>query len=317
MRALALPDSHTVYTFSSKIAIALIVLVIFIGCSSKELYTMAIDYERNSAGLEKKSIKLDFGEIVYLENNVKSDVTVVLLHGFGADKDNWNRFSAQLNGKYHIIIPDLAGHGESVSNKKLGYTIADHARMLDIFLTAKKVNKIHLIGNSMGGAIALKYCHGHKNVNSLTLIDSLGMIKTKSKLALQIEKSGKNPFLNVCTKEAFNTLLHIGMEKPPYIPSIFMDILVSQKCARADIEKTMYDELFTDANLGDIAKSVKIPTLVIWGKKDSVFHVDNAKLFHNTIKGSQLVIFDELGHVPFLEDPKATAKAYKKFIEEV
>ena len=304
------------FKFLPKILIILTLLIMLVGCSTKKLYTMAINYERNDAGLEKKSIKLDFGEIVYLENSIKSDTTVVLLHGFGADKDNWNRFVAELNNKYHIIALDLPGHGESVSTKTLGYTITHHAEMLDIFLKAKNINKIDLVGNSMGGAIALKYSDSHKNVNTLTLIDSLGMIKTKSKLELFIDKSGKNPFLNVCTEDAFNTLLHFGMEKPPYIPSIFMDILVSKKCIRTDIEKIMYDELFSDSNLSDIAKRLKTRTLIMWGKKDSVLHINNAKLFSDTIKDSQLVIFDELGHVPFLENPEITAEVFKKFIEE-
>ncbi len=304
------------FKFLPKILIVSMLLVMFVGCSTNKLYTMAINHERSNANLEKKSIKLDFGEIVYLENNVKSDTVVVLLHGFGADKDNWNRFSAQLNDKYHIIIPDLSGHGESISSKKLGYTITHHAKMLHEFLKAKNINKIDLVGNSMGGAIAIMYNNNYKNVNSLTLIDSLGMIKTKSKLSLLIEKSGKNPFLNVCTEEAFNTLLHIGMEKPPYIPSIFMDLLISKKCARADIENIMYIELLSDADLSNIVKKIKIPTLIIWGKKDSVLHVDNAKLFSETIKGSQLFVLDGLGHVPFLEDSQKTAEIFKTFIKQ-
>jgi len=62
--------------------------------------------------LEIKAIKLDFGEIVYLDNNIKSDTAIVLLHGFGGDKDIWNRFSAELDGKKRIIILDIPGHGQ-------------------------------------------------------------------------------------------------------------------------------------------------------------------------------------------------------------
>lgn len=301
--------------FLQQIIIFIGVLSIF-GCSSQKLYTMAIDYERGRADLEIKSIKLEFGEVVYLDNNIKSDTAIVLLHGFGGDKDNWNRFSAELDGNSRIIIPDLPGHGESVSNKELDYSTTHQSQMLSMFLDAIKIKKVHIIGNSMGGAIAIRYSDiNTKRVKSLVLIDSLGMIKTKSEFDLILEESGLNPMLNVCTEEAFEKLLYLGMNEPPYIPGIFMDLLVSRKCARANIEKRIYDEMIQDSDLSNIVKNVVTPTIIIWGKRDRVLHVDNAQLFHRAIKGSQLVIFEELGHVSLLEDPKKTAQLIEKFIK--
>lgn len=294
----------------------LFLLVMFTGCNSKKLYSMALEYERSSAGLEKKSLQLDFGTIVYLENDVKSTKTLVLLHGFGANKDNWNRFVAELDGKYHVIVPDLAGHGESVSTKELGYTLTHQTEMLAIFLRKKKIKNIHLFGNSMGGAIALHYALSYK-VQSLVLIDALGMKKTKSILEKKIESSGINPFFDVCTEEEFETLLHIGMEKPPYIPSIFIESIVLEKCARSEIEKIIYEDMNINADLSAMVTKVKVPTLILWGKKDKVFHVDNAKLFQKTIIGSRVHIFDSLGHVPMLEDSEQVAKVVLPILENI
>ena len=190
--------------------------------------------------------------------------------------------------------------------------------MLDKFLQAIKINKAHLIGNSMGGAIALKYSDSYaKRVTSLILIDALGMIKTKSEFTQTLEKTGDNPFFNVCTEEKLDKLLHIGMQKPPYIPGILMEYLVSKKCAKSDIEKIVYNDMLKDSDLSHIAMKIQVPTLIIWGQKDRVLHVDNARLFHSTIKGSQLVIFDELGHVPLLEDAGKTAQATETFINNI
>lgn len=305
----------------SKLAVKIVFLSLVInlaGCSAKAMYLATIEAERDEAYLVKKSIKLDFGEIVYLENGIKADSTIVLLHGFGGDKDIWNRFSAGLSEDYHIFVIDLPGHGKSVSTMNLNYSIAHQAEMLEQFLVAKDINKIHIIGNSMGGAIALKYTGQYeKKVKSLILVDALGMIKTQSEYARVVKKTGVNPFFDICSESDFENLINFSMKKPPYIPGMMMDFLVSEKCKRAEIEKVVFNDMIKNIDLSHVANNVKVPTLIIWGQQDRVLHIDNAGLFHRTIKGSQLVIFEELGHVPLLEDPEKTAAVTASFIKTI
>lgn len=297
--------------------IILITLLGFTACDSEKVYDIVMEYERYNAGLEKKSITLDFGEIVYLENDAKSDATLVFLHGFGGNKDTWVRTIAEWNDKYHVIVIDLPGHGESVSKKTLGYTTTDQAQRLNEFLEAKKIKNFYLFGHSMGGAIALRYAVNYtKNLHALILIDSMGMVQTKSDGVILVEESDKNPLYDVCTKERFETLVNYSMYKPPYIPDIVKDAIFSEKCARRDLEKVLYEDLYKDVDLRDIASSVTLPTLILWGEKDRMTHIDDATLLHRTIKGSQLVILKEIGHVPILEDPEQTADEIDKFIKQ-
>jgi len=277
---------------------------------------MLMEYDRSSAGLEKKSIPLDFGEMVYLENDVKSDVTLVLIHGFGGNKDNWSRMVEDLDDKYHVIVPDLPGHGESTSTPGLGYTTTQQAQYFTAFIKAKKIKNFHIVGHSMGGAIALRYANDNReNVTSLILIDAMGMHKTKSLGDILVEESELNPLYDVCTKERLETLLTYSMSKMPYIPDMFKDVMLAEKCERRALEKVMYADMFKDVKLDDIVKSITVPTLILWGEKDAIIHVDNATLFHDAIKKSTLVIFDELGHVPIMEDPQKTAGAIDGFIQ--
>ncbi len=276
---------------------------------------MVMAYEQSSAGLEKKSVTLDFGEIVYLENNVKSDVTLVLVHGFGGSKDNWSRMVKHLDDTYHVIVPDLPGHGESVSKLDLGYTTTEQAKRLGAFLKAKNIQNFHLVGHSMGGAIALRTVKQNvKNIRSLILIDAMGMHKTKSLGDLLVEESAQNPLYDVCTKERLETLLSYSMNKMPYIPEIFKDVMLADKCERKALEKVMYYDLFKDVKLDAIVQSITLPTLILWGEKDKIIHVDNGKLLHDTINKSQLCIFKEVGHIPMLEDPEKTAEVIDRFI---
>ena len=292
--------------------------LVFTACSSKQLYHTVIEYQRSSAGMQKKSIVLDFGKIVYLENDVKSDTSIVLVHGFGGSKDNWSKMLAEWNDRYHVIALDLPGNGESVSETSLSYTTTHQAGMLDSFLKAKGVTHLHLVGHSMGGAISLRYLQRHsKDVRSLTLIDAMGMVQTKSEGVKLVEVSDKNPLYDVCTEERLETLLNYSMYKRPSFFDIFKRTLLEEKCHRKEIEKVMYEDLYKDVDLSSVAKRVHIPTLILWGEKDKITHVDNATLFHKTIKGSKLVILKDVGHVPLLEDPVRTADEVGSFIEQI
>lgn len=296
----------------------LVTVLSFAGFGSKKLYDLVTEYERYSAGFEKKSMTLDFGEMVYSENDVKSDVTLVLIHGFGGNKDTWNRIVAEWDDKYHVIAIDLPGHGESISKKTVSYTITDQTERVYTFLEAKKLKGFYLLGHSMGGAIALRFAGSHEeDIKALILIDAMGVEQTKSDGVKLVEKSDKNPLYDVCTEERLETLLIYSMHKTPYIPDIIKDALLQEKCARRDLEKVLYEDMYKDVNLSTIASSIDIPTLILWGEKDRMTHVDNATLFHHTIKGSQLVIFKEIGHVPILEDPEQTADEIDKFIKQI
>lgn len=291
-------------------------LIIFTGCSKEKLLSMALEHQRKSSDLETKSLHLSFGEIVFLENTTKSDATIILLHGFGGDKDNWNGFVKELDNNYHVVAIDLLGHGKSTLSSDNNYTIANQAKMLNEFVSTKKIAKIHLVGNSMGGAVALKYSYEHpKEIETLTLIDSLGMKASDSVLDNEISKLDKNPLLYICTEKSFNQLLHYGMEKPPYVPSIFTDILVEEKCKRKKLEKVIYQQMYKDGNLTMETERINPKTLIIWGGKDKILNVNNAYLFHKTIKNSKLIILENVGHVPQLEAPDITASTFLHFLE--
>jgi pimeloyl-ACP methyl ester carboxylesterase len=303
-----------------KIILILLIAVLSLTTNSAtKLYSMVMQYERYTAGLEKKSITLDFGKIVYLENSVKSDETLLFVHGFGGNKDTWNRLIEALDEEYHVIVVDLPGHGESISEKTLGYTMSEQAERVYSFVEAKDLKGFYLFGHSMGGAIALRYTGSHEEtLKALILIDAMGLEKTKSDGVKLVERSDKNPLYDVCTEERMETLLRYSLHKPPYIPDIIKEAMLKEKCERRDLEKILYEDMYKDVCcLNDIAKRIHIPTLILWGEKDRMTHIDNATLFHDTIKNSQLVILKEIGHVPILEDPEHTADEVESFIREM
>ena len=118
-------------------------------------YDAALKSEHWKAGLSEKTLDWDGKTISYLENN-KDDKkqTIVLIHGFAANKENWVRFAAHLVSGYHVVIPDLPGHGESVKDFNLKYAYSDQVKYLHDILGRLKIETFHMAGNSMGGAIS-------------------------------------------------------------------------------------------------------------------------------------------------------------------
>ena len=240
-----------------------------------------------------------------------------MLHGFGENKDNWNKFVITLKNKYHVIVPDLVGHGESTSSFKLNYSLESHAKRLKKFLLSKNIKRFHLMGNSMGGGVALVYTSLYSSdVKTLTLMNAIGVVKTKSKMMTYIEKTNRNPFFDICTINAYEELLNYALQKKPSIPNVIKVELMNNKCKNSKIDKHMFKSLLKNLdNLREIAKTIKRPTLIIWGDKDKILHVDNAKLFHKYIKNSKLVILKNIGHMPMIEAANKSVRVFNDFVK--
>ena len=289
------------------------------GCSKQALFEKAITYERDRSHLSVKTQNLSFGKVVYLTNN-KNDKEniIVMLHGFGADKDTWVRFARNLRDDYHLIIPDLPGDGESTQDLFLNYGIQDQATRLHEFLGNINAKKVHIVASSMGGAVALRFTFMYPDtVKSLTLIDSYGAIKTPSALDEVIKISGKNPMLEITSADDYKAMMNYAMVDPPYIPGFLIDVLAEAKTKRKAIEQKMLKDIAVDADQTAILSEIRAPTLILWGKQDSVLHVDNAGLLQEKIPGSRKVLLEQTGHVPMVEKPEETAQHFRNFLKEV
>ena len=178
----------------------IISILFFYGCSKYEMYDWAIESNRNSANLELKDLKINDGKLVYLENknkNSNSNETLILIHGFGANKDNWLDLSNELSNNYHLIIPDLPGHGDSFKTDSKKYTISNQTNWINEFIEKKKIEKFTLVGNSMGGAISIKYSYLYpEKLNNLILITSASnsCIGVESEYSKLLSK-GVNPLI--------------------------------------------------------------------------------------------------------------------------
>ncbi len=166
----------------------LLALYIF---SPRTLFNWLPKSLRRKGGLVEKSISAGGFNWPYLEGGPVDGDVVVLVHGFGGDKDNWAMFSPQITRKYRFISMDLPGFGENDRSLDREYNIASQVARLRQFLDAMGISKCHLGGNSMGGHISLQFALSHPEyVQSLTLYNNAGVMGTEeSELQGAVENS--------------------------------------------------------------------------------------------------------------------------------
>jgi pimeloyl-ACP methyl ester carboxylesterase len=153
---------------------------------------LLLNVQRVQAGLDRKEIQLaDSLRYVYLEGG--KGEPLMLLHGFGADKDNFTPVAGYLTKHYRVIIPDLIGFGESTHPVDADYSPPEQAKRLWAFAHALGVTSMHLGGSSMGGHIAMTYAALYpEEVKSLWLLDPGGVWSApKSIVQTALETTGQ------------------------------------------------------------------------------------------------------------------------------
>ena len=284
-----------------------------------KLTAKLMNFERGLAGLERKIANLDGLDMVYYENQTSRDKpTLVLVHGYTADKTMWHRPAKLLAQDYHIIIPDMAGHGETRYDKNANYAMPTQVAWLAKLLQHLSIEKAHIVGSSMGGFISALFAKQHPDmVLSAILLDPAGIASPEpSHIQTVFEEEGRNMFLPE-TQAEFTAFMKLVMAKPPFTPKFIMNTMGAVHISRRNAYAHIFEDFFDKDTLKNDLKDIKAPTLLIWGRKDQILHVSAASIWQKGIKNCQTIIWDDLGHVPSFEDTKRTVGAMKGFLSGV
>ncbi len=274
--------------------------------------TMAIDLERKRAGLSRKQIDLPGGlHYVYLEGG--QGEPLMLLHGFGANKDNFVRVARFLTPRYRVIIPDNLGFGESGHPSDADYRAGAQAVRLRNLARALGITKVHLGGSSMGGHISMMYAaHYPDEVQSLWLLDPGGIWSAPpGELRKVIAEGGENPLM-AKSEDDFARIFKFVMSKPPFIPRPMLNVMAQERIDNYDLEKRIFMELSIDS-IEEHVTGLKTPTLIVWGDNDRVINMATAGVLNKLMPDSQVIIMPGVGHLPMIEDPGKAALDYLKF----
>jgi len=291
-------------------------LVGFVYLAPETATRVAVDLRRAEAGLERKTITLPSGETyVYLEGGTGEPV--LLLHGFGANKDNFTLVSKYLTPRYHVVAPDHIGFGESDRPAGADYTPAAQAVRLRGFVRALGLSKIHIGGSSMGGHIAMTYAAlWPDEVKSMWLLDPGGVWSApESEMRQIIRETGKNPLI-AKTPEEFVKIFDFVMTDPPFIPTPILHVMAKERVENVGLEEKIFTQLTGDSVERRI-QGLAVPALIVWGDQDRAIRVESADILHGLLPVSEVIIIKGLGHLPMLEAPKQAAHDYMAFLDRL
>ena len=298
------------------ILLAIIILVGgvtgFIYLAPETATHVALDLERYRAGLVRKEIVLPDGlHYAYLEGG--QGEPLMLLHGFGGDKDNFVRAARFLTPHFRVIIPDHVGFGESAHPQQADYAPPAQVERLRALAQALGVKTLHLGGNSMGGQIALTYAARYPaEVASLWLLGPAGIWSAPQSAVFKIiAETGHNPLMAKNVEE-FENIIAFGMSDPPFIPRPMLVVLAQARIQNFALEERIFKQIASYSVEQHIA-GLATPTLIVFGDQDRAIPVATAEILHKLLPRSQTVIMPGIGHVPMLERAQQSADDYLRF----
>ena len=297
---------------------------VLIACTATQqdsLYQKALDLGEWKAGLDEQKSDIADIEMNYLIRKGDGPI-LMLVHGFSANNSTWLQFADKLPDNYYLIAPDLAGHGKS--SEAESYDLERQAERLKALAEHLNLEPFHIVGNSMGGAISAIYAARFpEDVASLILIDSAGLDgENQSQFFAELEE-GHNPL--IATDEAsFEYRMDLILEKQPPLPWPIRPALIRETVERAELNKVIFADMLATRERMDqgemsriISENVTMPALIMWGEKDRVLDVSSVAEFKKVIPQAEVKIYPDLGHVPMLEDPSASAETITQFISRI
>ena len=299
------------------VLLALLALVVLIVALDRLLpgpmARAALAVQRALGGLRVRSTSIRGFEIAYLDGG--NGDALVLVHGIGADKDNFAPIAPLLRGIGRLIAVDLPGFGDSSKPDDADYSLGAQAERLGEFLDALALARVHLGGSSMGGTIVLEFARRYpERVQSLWLLAPAGVGNaTESEMFRRHRERGEYP-LFAETPDEYADVMRICFTRPPFVPYGVRHELARAASRNYALHTRIFRELIEQPfTLEQAVAGLETPALIVWGDQDRVLDVSAAAILRRALPGSRLVTMPGVGHLPMLEVPRQTAADYRAF----
>ncbi|WP_334120773.1 alpha/beta fold hydrolase [Limnobacter sp.] len=281
---------------------------------------MAIAAERAISGLERKVLQIDGFVVPYLQGG--EGEPLLLIHGFGGSKDNFNRLANYLTNHYTVYSIDVPGFGASTRDQNADYVINTQIDRVHEIIEKLGLQKPHIGGNSMGGWISGAYAAKYPdNVASVWFLAPAGLLESRKSEVIQKFETTGEIVLTASNREEFEKIVDIVMyERPAFVPGFVVNAMAARAAADQPLHKRIYKDFKTvPSDLATVlpASAYKGPGLIVWGKEDRVLHVDGATELKTAMPWFEVILMDKVGHVPMMEKPEQVAADYVKWRESI
>ena len=262
-----------------------------------------------AAGPQPETVEVGGKNIQYLKMGEGEGPPLLLLHGFGGDINIWVFNQEALSAERTVYALDLPGHGQS--SKDVGD--GDLASLVDVvagFMDAMGIEKAHIFGHSMGGAVAGSFAIKHpERVQSLALIASAG-------LGEEINGDYIEGFIAANRRKEMRNALTLLFADPELVNrQLVNDVMKFKRLDGVDEAlRKIADKLFPGGKQADVPdiSGVEVPMLVVWGAEDKIVPVAHAQ---NVPEGARVEILDNTGHMPQMEAAGQTNRVIGEFLD--
>ncbi len=231
--------------------------------------------------------------------------TLMLLHGLFGALSNFKDLIEYFKKDYKVVVPMLPLFELDIFHT----TVNGLAKHVQKFIDVKGYKDIHLLGNSLGGHVALVYVLKNANkVKSLTLTGSSGLFENG--MGDSYPKRGDRDYIRKKTEVTF------------YDPAMATEELVEEvfqiTTSRLKVIKVLaLAKSAIRSNLGEELNQIKLPTLLIWGNNDIITPPFVGEEFHKLIPNSELHFIDKCGHAPMMEVPEEFNEILGNFLKKL
>jgi pimeloyl-ACP methyl ester carboxylesterase len=277
-----------------------------------------------SSGFALSRIMVHGHEIAYREAG--TGPTVLLVHGMAGSSRTWRAVMPLLAERARVIAPDLLGHGESVSSAG-DYSLGGFAAMLRDLLAALDVERATVVGQSLGGGVAMQLAYQHPElVERLVLISSGGLGREVSPVLRGFAFPGVEllgpvvfpGFVRELGDRVSRAVARVGIRAPRAAEMWDAYASLTDGAHRDAFLRTLRSVIEPGGqavSAGDrLTLAAAVPTLVVWGDADPIIPVAHAHAAHAAIPGSRLEILEGVGHFPQAEEPHRVARLIEDFL---
>ncbi|BBX01260.1 hypothetical protein BST36_26440 [Mycolicibacterium moriokaense] len=255
---------------------------------------------------------------------------LLLIHGVGDSSASWSSVHAKLAQRFTVIAPDLLGHGES-DKPRADYSLAAFANGLRDLLATLDIDRVTLVGHSLGGGIAGQFAYQYPHmVERVVLVSSGGITKDVS-IALRmaalpmgsealaaLRLPGAAPALQFVGRAA-ETLFgstKYGRDLPDGLRLLAR---LQDPAALSAFSRTLRSVVDSQGQLVTMLDRsylmTPVPKQIVWGEDDLVIPVNHARIAHAAMPESRLDIFEDSGHMPFRDHPDRFVEVVERFID--
>jgi pimeloyl-ACP methyl ester carboxylesterase len=252
---------------------------------------------------------------------------LVLIHGVLGSRLSWARLVSLLVEDFTVIAPDLLGHGDSAKPRG-DYSLGGHAGRLRDLLDALGVERVTLVGHSLGGGVAMQFAWLFpERCERLVLVSSGGLGRDVSPILRAPTLPGAAWVLPLISNSLLlrggellaRQLSRAGLRSGPDLEELWRGYV---SLGDADKRRAFLATIRTVIDSrGQMISAVErlpalahIPTLLVWGARDRLIPVAHGIAAHQAIPGSRLEVFERAGHAPHLSDPARFAALLRDFV---